>query len=86
MLSCPRVCLACLQAVPGEESNLIYMPAWKKGDMDDDLLPRLVDLLLRYRVRMTKGDVREYTPEISEALAASQEGPVLPAKPPRPQL
>ncbi|KAK9905725.1 hypothetical protein WJX75_005244 [Coccomyxa subellipsoidea] len=66
------------KAVPGEESNLIYMPAWKKGDMDDDLLPRLVNLLLRYRVRMTDGDVRDFTAEITEALVASRDDPAIP--------
>jgi hypothetical protein len=64
----------CLQAISGEESNLIHLPAWKKGEMEDDLLPRLVDLLPRYRVRMTNGDVHDYTKEISEALVASREG------------
>lgn len=77
-MSCPRMCFPCLQAVPGEESNLIYMPAWKKGDMDDDLLPRLVNLLLRYRIRMTDGDVRDFTAEITEALVASRDDPAIP--------
>ena len=59
----------------GKQSDL---HARKKGDMDDDLLPRLVDLLLRYRVRMTDGDVRDFTAEITEALVASRDDPAIP--------
>lgn len=61
-----------LQAMKGEESNMVLVPCWDERDASDSCLALLVDALLGCLGELgPEGDVRMHTAQIS-ALASRQ--------------
>lgn len=77
---------AILQAVPGEENNMILVPCWESNE-DDTVLAALTDALLDIMGTLSAhADVRRYTKAVEEAVALKVKCPVsLQAEPANPE-
>lgn len=65
-------CDVFLQAVPGEESNMINIHCWEEEEPEDMHLQSVVDILLSNYQGLTKDDdVRTRSQEVSKALKAA---------------
>jgi len=70
-----------LQACRGEERNMVKMPKWERGDLNDTCLPQLVNVLLRMQALESMSspgeecylqehvDVRDWSESISTSIA-----------------
>ncbi len=60
-----------MQAVPGEEPNMVMVPRWEERE-DDSALEALVDALLAHMGGLgPEEDVRQHTRAVQEAVAAA---------------
>lgn len=81
-----EMCVAILQAVPGEENNMIVVPCWESNEVDT-VLAALTDALLDIMGTLSAdADVRRYTKAVEEAVALKVECPIgLQAQPANPE-
>jgi hypothetical protein len=65
------------KAVPGEESNMVLVPGWEEEDPKDEVLPALVDSLMRHMGGLApEEDVRAVTKKVTLELAGAREAEV----------
>lgn len=65
----PEVRLSAVQAVPGEETNMILIHCWEEEEPEDMHLKYVVDILLAAYTNLPEDvDVRDQSEKVSEAL------------------
>lgn len=65
----PEARLSSVQAVPGEETNMILIHCWEEEEPEDMHLEYVVDILLATYTDLSEDvDVRDQSEQVSEAL------------------